>query len=252
MIQRVKKTESDHAELIKRERQNKDAYIYNELEKSVVPKPWGHEYLMYRNPGVEVWHLYLKKGEATSLHCHPNKKTALILLSGTAQLTDLKGERTLSALGGVIIDAGAFHKTRALSAEGIHVIEVETPPDKNDLIRLKDEYGRVGKGYEKERKTDISDGICFRFHNSDVMSEEGAILDTNVCIHNIQGVFLETHRMKVQAYDLVAILSGTIVGTNFEAGDLIETSELLKIDKPLFSNVMLLMLKKENKKTHGR
>ena len=144
----------------------------------------------------------------------------------------------------MIIDAGAFHKTRALSAEGVHVIEVEIPPDKNDLIRLRDEYGRVDKGYEKERKTDISDGICFRFHNSDVMSEEGAILDTNVCIHNIQGAFLETHRMKVQAYDLVAILSGTVVGTNL--------SELLKIDKPLFSNVMLLMLKKENKKTYGR
>jgi putative hemolysin len=48
----------------------------------------------------------------------------------------------------VIIDAGVFHSTKALSQEGISVIEVESPPDKLDLVRLEDNYGRESCGYE--------------------------------------------------------------------------------------------------------
>ena len=31
-------------------------------------------------------------------------------------------------------------------------MEIETPVNKRDLVRLKDKYGRKGKGYEKSDK----------------------------------------------------------------------------------------------------
>ena len=59
------------------------------LSNVVVPKPWGYEYLVYHTPSSEVWSLFIKHNQATSMHCHPNKKTALILLDGVAELTTL-------------------------------------------------------------------------------------------------------------------------------------------------------------------
>ena len=57
---------------------------------------------------------------------------------------------------GIVIDEGVFHQTEASSElpidpqseNGIWVMEIESPPNKADLIRMKDEYGRSGKAYE--------------------------------------------------------------------------------------------------------
>ena len=58
-----------------------------EFENVEVKKPWGFEYLMYGNDQVALWYLHLNAGAATSLHCHPRKKTGLVLLSGKAEVS---------------------------------------------------------------------------------------------------------------------------------------------------------------------
>ena len=57
-----------------------------DYSKVVVKKPWGYEYLIYQNDSVAVWVLFISKGYQTSMHCHPKKKTTLIVLSGKAVL----------------------------------------------------------------------------------------------------------------------------------------------------------------------
>ena len=52
----------------------------------MVTKPWGYEYLMYQNEDIAIWSLHIDYGKQTSLHCHPRKKTGLILLSGEAEV----------------------------------------------------------------------------------------------------------------------------------------------------------------------
>ena len=47
-----------------------------------------------------------------------------------------------------MIRRGLFHSTKAVSDGGIFMLEIETPNDKNDLVRLSDEYGRADSGYE--------------------------------------------------------------------------------------------------------
>ena len=114
----------------------------------IVKKPWGYEYLMYQNDAVGIWYLHIRHGAKTSLHCHPRKKTGLILLAGEAVVSFLNGSNQIKALSKMMIREGLFHSTSAVSREGISVIEIETPCDKRNLVRLDDAYGREEKPYE--------------------------------------------------------------------------------------------------------
>ena len=117
---------------------------------NVVKKPWGYEYLAYENEHVAIWFLYIKYNHATSLHCHPNKTTGLILLDGQAETSFLNNSTVLNPTNKVMIRKGLFHSTKATDGRGAWVFEIETPVDKQDLVRFKDSYGREGKPYEDE------------------------------------------------------------------------------------------------------
>jgi mannose-6-phosphate isomerase-like protein (cupin superfamily) len=114
----------------------------------VVLKPWGYEFLAFENDYVAVWALHLGGGHSTSMHCHPRKHTSLLMLQGEAQCNFFNQREHLHAGQAVGIAKGVFHSTRAISSDGIYLIEVESPPAKTDLVRLKDEYGRQFSGYE--------------------------------------------------------------------------------------------------------
>ena len=130
----------------------------------VVIKPWGNEYLVYENNDIALWHLHINQGESTSMHCHPKKTTGLILLNGEAEVGFLADKRVIKGLDKVMIRRGLFHQTKALSEGGVDIFEVETPNDKEDLVRLNDNYGRQDKPYEttflpKNEK-------CFHIHDN--------------------------------------------------------------------------------------
>ena len=112
-----------------------------------VDKPWGYETERYRNEEVSVWKLIINKHHETSMHCHPNKTTLLMVVKGIAELHTLEGQRVLTDGDVVIIEKGAFHKTISHSTPLV-MYELETPPNKRDLVRLSDHYNR-GQGYEK-------------------------------------------------------------------------------------------------------
>src|SRR3990167_4295199 len=82
------------------------APINVDLAKMVVNKPWGYEYLLTNTPLVEVWHLSLDYLKSTSTHCHPNKKTALIVLKVKAIFSSLNESIELSPLDAVVMDSG--------------------------------------------------------------------------------------------------------------------------------------------------
>lgn len=119
-----------------------------DYSKVVVRKPWGYEYLIFQNDAAAVWILHIKSGFQTSLHCHPTKKTAIAVLSGSAVCSTLEGEVTRGPGTIALLGKGVFHRTRSTSSAGTYVMEVETPVNKRDLVRLVDDYGRRGLGYE--------------------------------------------------------------------------------------------------------
>ena len=160
MIYRLSKRDSD-LELLKNyeaprtKRDNEDDIFSN----VVVKKPWGYEYLAFENEHVAIWVLQLVRKRRTSMHCHPLKKTGLILLSGEATFRSLDSEISLGSMDAVVIDRGVFHSSEAsselpifpVSENGIWLMEIESPPYKGDLVRLKDEYGRAGSAYEGQK-----------------------------------------------------------------------------------------------------
>jgi len=119
-------------------------------QEFVINKPWGHEYLIYESSEVALWLLQIKGGNQTSLHCHPKKTTGLILLEGDAELCFIADSKVIKSPSKHMIRRGLFHSTKALSENGILLLEIETPNDKGDLVRLLDKYGRSKAGYEKE------------------------------------------------------------------------------------------------------
>lgn len=128
--------------------------------QNIVKKPWGYEYLAYENENVGLWFLYIEKNQSTSMHCHPKKTTGLILLDGEAELSFLGDKRILKPLDKSMIRRGLFHSTKALSKNGVFLFEIETPKDKNDLVRLNDKYGRESKPYEDSSFEEIKNEEC--------------------------------------------------------------------------------------------
>ncbi len=148
MIAKVYPTMADFENLSRvRTEMSEDANAFD-YSKVVVTKPWGYEYLWYQNASVAVWMLYLKPGHATSLHCHLRKRTSLIVVAGQVVCSTLENRNKLASLDAMVLEPCVFHTTEAISDDGVFVIEVETPPLKGDLVRLKDRFGRAGTGYE--------------------------------------------------------------------------------------------------------
>lgn len=147
---------SEHVTSLESKSAKTDPVDYSQF---IVTKPWGYEFLVFENEHVAIWMLHLVRQRKTSVHCHPNKKTSLVLLSGEATFSNLETQIKLAPMDGLIIAEGAFHSTEAssdlpikpMSENGIWVMEIESPPMKTDLVRMKDAYGRKGKQYEGKR-----------------------------------------------------------------------------------------------------
>ena len=155
---------------------------YNDV---FVDKPWGHEYLIYENENLGIWFLHVEKDQATSMHCHPKKNTGLIVLDGSAEISFLKNKISLKGIDKIMVFRGRFHSTKALSEGGAYILEVESPQDKHDLVRLSDNYGRENKPYEGKEFKSIKDEKClwledpkdqkenvYKFHNCEIKIEK--------------------------------------------------------------------------------
>ena len=169
MIHRVCNKETEKTDGTGSENLEEEPFDYSNV---IVKKPWGYEYLVFKNDWVAIWLLHIVRKRRTSMHSHPNKTTGLILLSGNATFYHLNGKIELNTMDSVIIEKMAFHSTEAFSSlpiqpaseNGIWVMEIESPPLKTDLVRMKDEYGREGAAYEGVDNMVFGPEKCFKFH----------------------------------------------------------------------------------------
>ena len=129
----------------------------NKYDNKIVIKPWGYEYVVFRNKNnLSVTLLNINFNKSTSLHCHPKKKSGFILLDGKAQFQlglREKNTEVHKSPSKRMIARGLFHSIKSVSKNGLIVLEFETPVDKNDLVRFKDNYGRQLKSYEGNKYT---------------------------------------------------------------------------------------------------
>jgi len=209
-----------------------------DYSKVIVKKPWGYEYLVFENDFVAIWMLQIVRKRKTSMHCHPNKKTALVLLSGNATCSGLERSEEIGPLDGVMVDAGAFHSTEAtsllpidpLSENGIWMMEIESPPDKTDLVRLKDNYGRTGKAYEDKSNMVFDPSDCVKFKQPD----KGNVFAKRFqdCLFTIrQGPFRKGDHFPSPKAKVIMIgtkLMGKSVNSYLQTGELFEFEKFFK------------------------
>jgi len=174
------------------------------MESIVVKKPWGFEYLAYQNENIAIWILHINKDHMTSLHCHPSKMTGLIVITGELQINFLNGNTgVLTALYNQMIYPGRFHQTHALS-DNVVLLEIETPVDKNDIVRIHDNYGRENQEYNYDIMN-IPDDISGLF-----ISESDDIIEKYGLKFSVEHGSLDWVQSKLPT-DTIIILRGNII-----------------------------------------
>ncbi|MEM2560691.1 MAG: cupin domain-containing protein [Candidatus Bathyarchaeia archaeon] len=108
----------------------------------LINKPWGCEEILYENGDLVVLRMFIRRGEETSLHMHPNRDEYFIILRGKGIL--MYGKRKVPLKEGkmIHIKKGQVHQWKADANEDLEIIEVTTHL-LEDLVRIKDKYGRT-------------------------------------------------------------------------------------------------------------
>jgi mannose-6-phosphate isomerase-like protein (cupin superfamily) len=223
----------------------KDSLYDNRLVK----KPWGYEYVVYRNKNnLSVTLLKINYKQTTSLHCHPQKKSGFILLNGKALFQlGLRKKNTEVHLSPSkrMIARGLFHSIKSLSKEGLLALEFETPVDKKDLVRFKDVYGRRNKSYEGKEFTQNINSNFIKFKKPKIG------VNQNYKFDNVD-VSLEVHKnfnklLKNKANTIFAILDGAVSDKNgrnvLSYGDIIRTNDLKVLSKVFKIKTQLSIVK---------
>ena len=109
-------------------------------ETKEIPKPWGREILLGKPDRYVLKMLEVKKGCSLSLQFHRKKRETLYFLSGLADMQF--GKRNFAAKPGefVVVEPGTVHRITARKLTKI--LEASTP-ELDDVVRLKDDYGRI-------------------------------------------------------------------------------------------------------------
>jgi mannose-6-phosphate isomerase-like protein (cupin superfamily) len=197
-----------------------------------VIKPWGFEYKIYSNDVSSTKLLNIRSGKKTSMHCHPIKKTGYIVLSGSVDVDlGFYETRKLNSISKLMIRPGLFHCTRNNSNDDSIILEIETPIDKDDLVRFQDEYGRENKPYEgtTEMEDLTKEDIVFHDPNLDTYKKY-SLYKKEIQIEKVSKI----KNIKFQnEREIFAVLGGGLCDKKkkfvLSPGDIVRTDTLKKL-----------------------
>ena len=216
-------------------------------DKTIVKKPWGYEYLAYENDKVGLWFLYIAKDQQTSMHCHPNKTTGLVLLDGEVEVSFLGNSNKLKPVSKTMIRKGLFHSTKATSDDGAFVFEIETPVDKHDLVRLEDKYGREGKPYEDSTFETPKQEDCLWIEDK---AADYNFANCNIKVEKISDI--DVLNQKEDDENIMFLDGGILTDDKFwvvQAGDIVSgkiVKKLIKLFPTIDNNTMFMTIRKSN------
>ena len=119
--------------------------LFSESYNFRVEKPWGFYETMMETETLKVKLISVLPGQKLSLQKHKYRSETWYVIRGEAKVT--KGNERFSMLIGdsVIINKNEIHRLENLSNEPLEIIEIQagTYFGEDDIIRIKDAYGRV-------------------------------------------------------------------------------------------------------------
>jgi mannose-6-phosphate isomerase-like protein (cupin superfamily) len=176
--------------------------------KHVFQKPWGWEFEVTSSPSFALWYLEILPNKSTSLHCHLKKTTGYIVLSGQVEVEFLSSKVILNAGDSINLRRSVFHRTRALGDKA-NVLEIESPNEKDDLLRLEDESGRVDSSYS--RSSQVKDPEIISLMNKvqeSFIGKNGKYIFSGLEI-TIKQTSIDSVLSMDQYFDTVALLEGS-------------------------------------------
>ena len=130
--------------------------IVNELKEKgrqesfshhVVNKPWGYYLNLNEDEGYKVKKIVVNPGSKLSLQKHQHRSEHWIISKGTAKVENGDETVIVKEKGAVFIPQQNIHRVENIGDTPLHIIEVQFGDilEENDIERLEDDYGRVGK-----------------------------------------------------------------------------------------------------------
>lgn len=212
MIQRARISKEDEAALAAAMSTTHASFADQEDYSAVViEKPWGYEYSLMKSDASDAWFLSIQQGQRTSMHCHPTKKTSIVLLGGECEVTTFNKKAILKAGDGIVIDKGVFHSTLALSPSGISLLETETPVNKKDLVRFNDVYGRVGLSYEGGKHVRPRDPMAMpSFYEAEGRDRQMVFSECRLSAHVLHDAVQFTRALSSFSDGVMVVLGGEV------------------------------------------
>jgi mannose-6-phosphate isomerase len=111
-----------------------------------VPKPWGHELIWTHTERYVGKLIVIEAGRRLSLQKHVRKDESILVISGRMLLSLEADDGTIheTEMGPgdhCRIRSGRIHRFSAV--ERSEIVEVSTP-ELDDVVRIEDDFGRVG------------------------------------------------------------------------------------------------------------
>ena len=144
-----------------------------------------------------------------------------------------------------MIARGLFHQITSISKSGLLALEFETPVDKKDLIRFRDDYGRQKKTYEGKKFTKRINSELIKFKKP--LPNKNREYYLGDC-----KLYLEVHKnfkkiLKNKPNTLFAVLCGAVTDSYgrkvLEYGDVVKTMDFKVFSKVFKINKSLSLLK---------
>ncbi len=232
---------------------SKNKYIEEELhnkadyKEKVCLKPWGFEFLIFENNSIAIWHLVMKKGHSTSLHTHFKKDTFLMVISGCAKIGLIDNTSiVINTMESIFIPRYKFHSIASFSDEMILLeMEIFTQglafSDKNDLLRLDDQYKRKPVGYESSISIDTEhlERYGYFYLDKGIYEKNGVTIE-----HSVVSTEEDLKKYKLKTYcillsgqlfsNLHYCKEGTILSLSTQTYKPIGPCHILTVDKLLW------------------
>lgn len=214
-------------------------------KSKVCLKPWGYEFLVFESSRIGIWCLTVYEHHKTSMHCHFKKDTWITVLHGCAKIDLFNETKILNPMESLLIPKHTFHSLGSFSPSTT-ILEIEVFQnnlcfsDKNDLLRVDDQYKRKPVGYEtsvdiltenleKYNYFALDDSNIYKIHN---MTLEKKIISTR---QQLESLF---------PFQKLFLLSGSVLidSIYMKEGSLINSSSISKLI--LIEPIEVLCLKK--------
>jgi len=208
-------------------------------------KPWGWEVEIWNSTHLSIIYLNIDNGKSTSFHCHPNKRTGYIVLRGEVEVEFLAGTKRYKAGERVNFRPSLFHRSTAITRDVV-LLELESPPNKNDLVRLEDSNNRSDSVYEKTTMAvdELNQSILQSLYESlNESTRSHQKIDSLGCSISVESA---TPRQMLDKYDDQVIISPVsfpiytercLTGSRYEAivqpGDVTTIRDLRRMSKVL-------------------